>query len=137
MREREPCVPEENMLEIAALRTRQERKAASALHALTSAKQALRNAISAAEAREREYREITESVRLNLEALDTVEGLLREESSDVPHEDDDRTVEGLSRLMIATAAPATEPVARVVRTSSRPLFSSFRRSKAAELSILP
>jgi len=124
------------MLDIAELRAREERKVVAALHSLNGARKDLQDAISETEARERRFREVSEDVRRRLEALDLVERMAEETDEEAVDHPADQTAEGLSQLLIATSPPATEKVTHAVRTSSRPLFPSLRRTRAAELSIL-
>lgn len=124
------------MLDIDNLRARQERKVVAALHSLNNARKDLQDAISETEARERRFREVSEDVRRRLEALDMVARMADEPDEEIIEPPSDQTVEGLSKLMIATSPPAAEKVVRAVHTTSRPMFPSLRRARGSELSIL-
>ncbi|MDE3196196.1 MAG: hypothetical protein KGN84_07625 [Acidobacteriota bacterium] len=130
------------MLDIAALRAREEQKVIAALHSLNAARKGLQDAIGAAEAQEQEFRRISDEARHRLEALDLVEQMTREgEQKSIeggPQEPTTReeSSEALSRLIVATGSPAMERVTRVSRATEHPLFPSPRRN-VTELSILP
>ena len=122
-----------SMLDTTALRAREEQKVIAALRALNNAKKGLQEAINATENCEREFRAVSEQVRRRLEAIELVEQMAEESGVLTPQSEGGQTAEALSRLLVATSSPAAKAV---VRTTSRPLFPSLRRSKAAELSIL-
>jgi hypothetical protein len=149
------------MFNIEQLRKRQEQRLAPALESWNQAKEHLQKAIEFAELREKEFREVSDDVQRKLQALDLVLEMAGEpgaERSLSPSANrpvlmlaekalTEKALPEKSNEAEAIAAPeaaltrrSTEPRSRgfagFVRTSSRPLFPSYRRGNSV-LSILP
>jgi hypothetical protein len=121
------------------LRRRQEQRLLPVLASWDAAKKHLENAIALAEAREREFREVQEDVRRNLDALVLVIGMTKELADELPDRGNLKAEENQPIMMVPennagevkTAEGAKTPVPgleSLLRRSSRPLFSSLRRS---------
>jgi hypothetical protein len=119
------------------LRQRQEQRLLPALESWNTAKKHLEAAISMAEAKEREYHELQEDVRRNLDALVLVIKMARDMGSDASAKA--RVEEPQSMMMIpdgprgemkaSEAVEATERgIGTLLRKTSRPLFASLQRS---------
>ena len=131
------------------LRSWQEQRLLAAVETWNEAKEHLEKAIALAEAKEREYSEVSEDVRRRLEALDLVSSMARELGGEVRTE---RSLDAAEQpmlmapektareLKVAESPAAPPPEAHgfdgFLHRSSRPLFPSHLRSKYARLSIL-
>jgi hypothetical protein len=153
------------MANIEQLRYWQQERLVPLLALWNDAKKNLENAITLAEIREREFREVSEDVQRKLEAIDLVATMARELEGAHPGALDSPSDERQSRLIApqgaglkqlltglgkSEASPGPEstewvPAARVstgdssstvLHRSSRPLFSFTRRSRVSRLSIL-
>jgi hypothetical protein len=72
------------MTTIDQLQSEQERRLLVALESMKEAKKHLENVCAIAEAREREFREVSEDVRRRIEALDLVASMAKELDDEVP-----------------------------------------------------
>jgi hypothetical protein len=127
------------------LRNRQEQRLLTAVETWNEAKEHLEKAIALAEAKEREYSEVSEDVRRRLEALDIVSGMARELGGEVQTEQPmlmppEKTAGELkvreNSVPVAGVASESNGFDGFLHKSSRPLFPSNVRSKYARLSIL-
>ena len=143
------------MIKFDQLRTRQEQRLVPALKSWNEAKGHLEKALALAEAREREFRELSEDVQRKLAALDVVIGMANEIGDEIPTERLLNAAESSPTLMLTEkggggvgVTDTAETSARVqitvpqshgfgglIRRSSRPLFSAHQRSKHGSLSI--
>jgi hypothetical protein len=145
------------MFDFDQLRKRQEQRLLLVLDSWNEAKEHLEKAIALAENKEQEYREVSDDVRRRLDALELVNGMIRELGAEFPAE---RSLNASDKQPLLTppaengaaelkamekgAMPAPlqngppEPPAfeGMTRTTSRPLFPSHVRSRFARLSIL-
>ena len=121
------------------LRQRQEQRLLPVIESWDAAKKHLENAIALAEAREREFREVQEDVRRNLDALVLVIGMTKELGDEIPAGGDSTALDNPPIMMvpentageIKTSEAAKGPVPGLeglLRKSTRPLFSTLRRS---------
>jgi hypothetical protein len=153
------------MFDFDQLRERQEQRLLLVLDSWNQAKEHLKQAIALAEKNEREYREVSDDVRRRLDALELVNGMIRELGSEIPVERSLNAsgnhplltppVENRSaELKAMEKAPAPVPLQNgpsaplqngppdlpafegISRTTSRPLFPTHVRSRYARLSIL-
>jgi hypothetical protein len=118
------------------LRQRQEQRLLPVLESWNTAKKHLEMAIAAAEAKEREYHDVQEDVRRNLDALVLVIKMARD--NDGAARVGGRVEEPLPVTMISEnaremkaseAVEATERgIGSLLRKTSRPLFASLQRS---------
>ena len=92
-------------------------------------KNCLAEAVARAEAKEREYRAVSEDVKRKLDALDLVADMHREVEPEMPVE---RTLPEASAPPMLTAASSEETrvVTSPVRRSWRPLFPSVHKFRA-------
>jgi hypothetical protein len=142
------------------LRTLQEERLLTALETWDQARKQLEEAVVRAEAKEREFREVSEDIKRRLDALDLVKSMAGEWESHPPAEQELPSAENQPRLvaprnektepekmMTAEAPPDASALLKPgppeshlidfpVRSSWRPLFTSAQRSKATRLSIL-
>lgn len=135
------------MLDLDRLRSRQEQRLMPALEAWNLAKKNLEDAIALAEAREREFRDLSEDVKRNLDALELV-GRMAGELEAGPSSG--QSLPPAAQPMLAAApapgpgiqeiektnppvpiesgAPTFQQFNMPVRRSWRPLFPSLRKS---------
>jgi hypothetical protein len=140
------------------LRTLQEERLLTALETWDQAKKQLEEAVARAEAKEREFRAVSEDIKRRLDALDLVKSMAAECEGEcvgkLPAEPELPAAEDQPMLsapptekITAEAPPDTSDLLKPgppeshlidfpVRSSWRPLFTSAQRSKAARLSIL-
>jgi len=138
------------------LRSRQEQRLLLAVETWNEAKVHLEKAIALAEAKEREYSEVSEDVRRRLDALELVGSMAREVGGEVPAERSIDAAEKQPMLMppenaagelkvtensvtptpVPGGASESHGFNGFLHRSSRPLFPSHVRSKYARLSIL-
>lgn len=142
------------MLDLERLRSRQEQRLIPALEAWNLAKKHLQEAIALTETREREFRELSDDVKRNLDALNMVARMAGELEGGTPAERrpaEQSLPPAAQPMLTAAAAPAPGPGMEVaektnppaplqsgapafqqlgmpVRRSWRPLFPSLRRS---------
>jgi hypothetical protein len=120
------------------LRQRQEQRLLPVLESWNAAKKHLEMAIAAAEAKEREYHEVQEDVRRNLDALVLVIKMARDMGETAP-KTSFTAEESQSRMAIpeaatveakpvGTAETSERGIGTLLRKSSRPLFASLQRS---------
>ena len=124
----------------------------NALEAWETERKNLETAVARAEAKEREFREVSGDVRRRLEALlltasmaNEVEGEIRFERSlpETPRypmlsmPTGDAAMEKQFANRFKAPEPEPETVDVLLGTSSRPLFTAAQRARAGELSILP
>ncbi|HEX4137033.1 MAG TPA: hypothetical protein VHY84_20650 [Bryobacteraceae bacterium] len=148
------------MLILEQLRTLQEERLLTALETWDQARKQLEEAVTRAEAREREFREVSEDIKRRLDALDLVKSMAGELKGHAPAEQELPAAEAQPRLaappneeiepeqmttaeappdasgLLKPGAPESHLIDFPVRSSWRPLFTSAQRSKAARLSIL-
>jgi len=121
------------------LRQRQEQRLLPVLESWNTAKKHLEMAISMAEAKEREYHDVQEDVRRNLDALVLVIKMARDMGGETASKAGTRVEEPQPVTMISEntrVEPKPSEVAEtshggigtLLRRSSRPLFSSLQRS---------
>lgn len=122
------------------LRQRQEQRLLPVLESWDAAKKHLEDAIALAEAREREFREVQEDVRRNLDALVLVIRMARELGGERTPARGNLKLEESQPIMIVPEngyagmkeSEGEEMPARgfsaLLRKSSRPIFSSLRRT---------
>jgi hypothetical protein len=113
------------------LRQRQEQRLLPVLECWDAAKKNLENALALAETREREFREVQEDVRRNLDALVLVIGMTKELATDRGAEDSQPIMMVPENVKPIAAEEANKPEGLegfLRRSSRRPLFSSLRRS---------
>ena len=122
------------------LRQRQEQRLLPVLESWDAAKKHLETAIALAEAKEREYHEVQEDVRRNLDALVLVIKMARDLGGDSQAKvSTTRAEESQALMMLAentrgetkaseAAEPAERGIGTLLRKSSRPLFASLQRS---------
>ena len=133
----------EQLRHIDQLRQNQERRLLPVLESWNAAKKHLENAIALAEAKEREYHEVQEDVRRNLDALVLVIKMARdmgedssktspkaEESQPLLMIPEARHVEAKTGEIKASAAveAAGRGIGSLLRKTSRPLFASLQHS---------
>jgi hypothetical protein len=146
------------------LRTLQEERLLTALETWDQARKQLEEAVVRAEAKEREFREVSEDIKRRLDALDLVKSMAGELASEweshAPAEQELLSAEDQPRLaaprneeiepeemttaeappdasaLLQPGPPESHLIDFPVRSSWRPLFTSVQRSKAARLSIL-
>ena len=144
------------MFNIELIRSRQEQRLVPARGTWNEAKKHLEEAIALAEAREREFREVSQDVQRRLEALDLVVSMAREIDEEglqgdlslnapecqpmlSPPENaggEMKAIEGgETPAELKNGAPESLDVDALVRSSSRPLFPPQQRSRYS-LSIL-
>lgn len=120
------------------LRQRQEQRLLPVLESWNNAKKHLEMAIAAAEAKEREYHEVQEDVRRNLDALVLVIKMARD-MGDTAAKPSPRVEESQPMVMIpeagnveakpvGTAETSERGIGSLLRKTSRPLFASLQRS---------
>lgn len=149
---REDIVPD-----LSRLRNLQEERLSAALASWEQEKKLLEEAVARAEAKEREFNEISEDVKRKLGALDLVASLEKESGGGQPAQPRLPSAESESRpalpappngaaggaedarlsALLKPGMPEPIPLDSVVHRSSRPLFSPERRTRAGVLSILP
>ena len=122
------------------LRQRQEQRLLPVLESWDAAKKHLETAIALAEAKEREYHEVQEDVRRNLDALVLVIKMARDLGGDSQAKVNATRAEDSQALVMlaentrgetkaSEAAEAAERgIGTLLRKSSRPLFASLQRS---------
>jgi hypothetical protein len=122
------------------LRQRQEQRLLPVLESWDAAKKHLETAIALAEAKEREYHEVQEDVRRNLDALVLVIKMARDMGGDSQARGSaTRAEESQTLMMLAentrgetkpseVADTSERGVGSLLRRSSRPLFASLQRS---------
>jgi hypothetical protein len=145
------------MIKIDRLRNLQEQRLVPALEAWNEAKRHLEGAIALAEARERDYRALSEDVQRRLDALELVANMAVEAGDEVPPSRqlnaaalDQTILAPLANLpekvkadpIAETSVPVRKQAADLpafngmMRRTSRPLFPSGLRSRDSRLSIL-
>jgi hypothetical protein len=121
------------------LRQRQEQRLLPVLESWNAAKKHLETAIAMAEAKEREYHEVQEDVRRNLDALVLVIKMARDMGGDNSGKGNPRVEEPQPVMMLpeasrgemkaSEAVEATERgIGSLLRKTSRPLFANLQRS---------
>jgi hypothetical protein len=121
------------------LRQRQEQRLLPVLESWNTAKKHLEMAIAAAEAKEREYHEVQEDVRRNLDALVLVIRMARDMGGETAAKVSPKAEESQPVTMISentrgetkaseAAETSTGGIGSLLRKSSRPLFASLQRS---------
>ena len=119
------------------LRQRQERRLVTVLESWEAAKKHLESALALAEAREREFREVQEDVRRNLDALVLVIGMTKElgdemlATGSIGAEENQplaSTSENVKEMAAEGVKTPDGGLDGLLRRSTRPLFSSLRRS---------
>jgi hypothetical protein len=121
------------------LRQRQEQRLLPVLESWNTAKKHLEMAIAMAEAKEREYHEVQEDVRRNLDALVLVIRMARDMGSETAAKTSTRVEETQPVAMISentrsetkpseTAETSHGGIGSLLRKTSRPLFASLQRS---------
>jgi len=143
------------MNEFDQLRRWQEQRLVPVLQSWNEAKEHLEKAIALAEAREREFREVSQDVQRKLAALDVVIGMANEIGDEITTERLLKVAENKPTLRLleestgvagSTEMPGAPVQAQItahsrgfgglLRGSSRPFFTAHQRSKYARLSIL-
>lgn len=116
------------------LRELEERRLQAALKVWESERKRLEEAIAWGEAKEREFREIQEDIKIRLAALDLVASMSR---ASKPEAATQPASAAATQAPAPAASAADAKVDTRVRRSWRPLFSASLQPAAAGLSILP
>lgn len=124
---------------LAFLRELEERRLLAALHTWEAEKKRLEEAIAWGEAKEREFREISDDVKRRIEALELVASMNRASQPELAAQPNQCTATVPENTPVApevAPVPEPRPIDSKVRRSWRPLFSAGLQSAAAGLSIL-
>src|SRR5690242_7979329 len=118
------------MVDIDQIRVAQCQRLLAGLKAWDDAKSELEIAIAIAAAREKEFRELSEDVRRNIDALDLILELATRSGGSLPATKNASSDGSGPRRIQSEGAPedAALPAGMVFRSSSRSLFPNLRKS---------